>query len=335
MARPKKRTNNEIKQENKLLNALKFLSCVTKTEGASFETHVILNNYTTVAFNGILAAGIVIEEDINCCPRNNLMIQALSKCGQDIAITQLDKNRLSIKSGKFKVIIPCIEQIEMQLPIPDDPIIEITDKFKEGIEAVGVLANETGQDIITASILMNGQSLIASNKVIIFEYWHGLDMPTNLALPKVFADALTETNKKLVKFGYSNHSATCWFEDGSWLRTQLYAEQWPNLAEILDRSCNPFPVPADFWAGLAAVAPFSQDGLIHFTSGKLSSQAQEGTGATFEVAGLPGGPIFSARQLALIRPHAIEIDFLCPGPHGGTMLKFHGKNIRGCIAGRT
>ena len=126
--RPKARqTVKAEKPESNLLNALKFLACVTEKEGAIHETHVLLRNSCAVAFNGILSAGIPISEDILCYPHNEFFIEALSKCDENFSLTQMDLNRLSIKSGKFKAIIPCIDPALAQFTNPDEISAPIND----------------------------------------------------------------------------------------------------------------------------------------------------------------------------------------------------------------
>lgn len=334
MARPKKRTTEKpTEATNGFLDALRFVGAILKDVGAAYETHIVLNNKTATAFNGVLASGALIQEDIHACPNYKLFTEALSKCGQNLSITQLDNNRISIKSDKFKALVPCLEQSTFAPIIPDMGTFSIDDTFKIGLDAVGMLATEGAQSVVAASILMNGQTLIATNRVVMFEFWHGKELPDKVVLPKALITPLTKNTKKLSTFGYSPNSATFYYEDDSWIRTQLFAEQWPDVRRILDGTTNPFPLPADFWQGLEAVAPFSTDGTVHFENNRIQSHANPDTGASFEVSGLPRGPIHSIKQLMLIKPHATSVDFFAP-TSSGTMLKFFGERIRGAIAGR-
>lgn len=335
MARPKKRiTPIKETSNSSFLEALKFLSLVTKSVGAPFETHIKLENNTATAFNGVIAAGIKIEEDIYACPHNEMIINALSKCGEHLSITQLDNNRLSIKSDKFKAIVPCIDQSLLAQSTPDQNIATINDEFKTALEAVEVLTNPNALQIYGASILLNGQSCIASEAgKMVWEYWHGIDLPSKLAIPKVLAQILSKINKKLIGFGFSDKSATFWFEDKSWIRTQLFKQEWPNVDQPLNIKGNLWPIPSDFYKAIEAVAPFSEDGYLHFNSGVLRSHASDGVGASYEVYGLPAGPVYSARQLTLLKPHASVIDFMAPGTNGPCLV-FQGSRIRGVIAGR-
>jgi hypothetical protein len=327
MSRPKKRTTEAPVASNTFLDALRFCGMITKNEGPINETHIHLGAHWATAFNGTIAAGHPIGEDIFACPQAKTIIEAISKCNEQISFTQLDSNRLSIKSGKFKAIVPCIDPMLLNVAIPDQPIALIDDRFKEGLSIVGILANEHSQYVHLASILMNGQSLYSTTGKVIFEYWHGVDLPYGISLPKALVDPLTKVNKKLARFGFSRTSVTFYFEDRSWIRSQLYLEQWPDIASILNKPSNAWPVSADFWNGLEAVAPFT-DSFIYFDAGLMRSHDNAAQGASYEVPGLPKGLAFPAKQLAMIRPYAKSIDFLAKD-----CLMFFGDRIRGVIAG--
>jgi hypothetical protein len=195
-----------------------------------------------------------------------------------------------------------------------------------------LLASDHGQEIYNASILLNGQSVIATNGKVLFEYWHGIDLPPALPIPKALIGPLSKINKKLTKFGYSNSSITLFFEDESFIKSQLYAEEWPDVHKILTLPSNPFPVPVDFFAGLDAVAPFSE-GFIYFDAGVMRSHPSDATGASYEVPGLPKGPIFPAKQLAWLKPYATSIDFLVNSNNNWHGLMFFGDRMRGAISG--
>jgi hypothetical protein len=334
MARPKKRTSEPEVKASTFLDALKFCKLVTKTEGPPNETHLLLKDHWAIAFNGILACGHKITEDIYCAPNADLMTQALSKCGEHFSITQLDNNRLSIKSNKFKAIVPCIDPTLLGVAIPDAPIAIIDDRFKEAVSAVSVLASDTAQSVVAASVLMAGASVIATDRKCLMEYWHGIDLPYGIALPKIFANILTKINKKLTKFGFSQSSTTFYFEDKSWLRTQFFAEPWPDVRNILDRKCNCWPLPNEFYKAVDAIEPFSDEGNLFFDTGIMRSHINEKEGASYEIFGLPKGPIFAIKQLNIIRPYVEQIDFMAQGMHTNTMCMWFGKNCRGAIAGR-
>lgn len=320
---------------NALLEALTFCSVVSEKVGAAYETHIGLRNNWAIAFNGIVAAGAPIPNDLTCHPHTLLLIEALSKCDDSFSLTQLDNGRLSIKSGKFKAVVPCLDPALMQSASPDPMIVGITNKFKEAVEAVGVLASENAQHVLTASVLMNGPSVISTNRVMLMEAWHGLDLPPNVPLPKQFVAALVKQKKNLVGFGYSNCSATFYFEDGCWLRTQLYSDEWPDVSRILNREANLWSIDPGFFKSLEAVMPFSEDGNIYSDTNLLKSHPDDGVGATFECNGVPKGFVYPAKQLMLMKPYCKKIDYMASGIHDSSYcLVFEGDTCRGVISGR-
>jgi len=325
--------SNETKSS--LLQAIEFCSVVSEKLGAPYETHIGLRNNWAIAFNGIVAAGSPISEDITCYAHTMLLAEALSKCDDSFSLTQLDNGRLSIKSGKFKAVVPCLDPDLMQTALPDPKIVGITNAFKEAVEAVGVLASENAQHILTASVLMNGPSVISTNRVMLMEYWHGLDLPPNVPLPKQFVAALAKQKKNLTGFGFSSNSATFYFEDGCWLRTQLYNDEWPDVSAILNRQANLWTIDAGFFKALDAIEPFSEDGNVYSGLNMLRSHADEGVGASYECAGIPAGFVYPIKQLKIIKPFVKKIDWMANGVHDSTYcLVFQGDVSRGVISGR-
>lgn len=329
---PKPRSKSQ--PTNALLEALQFCSVVSEKLGAAYETHIGIRNNWAIAFNGIIAAGAPISEDIQCYPHTLLLVEALSKCDENYSLTQLDNGRLSVKSGKFKAVIPCLDPELMQNAEPDPCIAPLTNAFKDAVEAVGVLANENAQHVLTASVLMNGPSVISTNRVMLLEYWHGLDLPSNIPLPKQFVAALVKQKRDLTGFGFSKSSATFWFGN-YWLRTQLYSDEWPNVSSILDRKANLWAIDLNFFKALESIEAFSIDGNVYSDTNLLMSHADHGVGAEFECTGLPKGFVYPIKQLKILKPFVKRIDWMASGVHDSSYcLVFEGDAVRGVISGR-
>lgn len=330
---PPKPRSKTVAQSSNLLNAIQFVGSVLKDKGAPFETHVSLGNQWAIGFNGVLSAGHKIDEQLEAYPQNQLFLAALLKCSEALSITLLESNKLSIKSGNFKALVPCVDSDSMHLIEPDPAVATIDDRFKKALETVGVLAAENAQSVVTASILMNGYSLIATDRKFIMEAWHGIDLPAGLTLPKAFVAPLTKTKKALARFGFSNSSATFYFEDDSWLKTQTYADVYPDLNSLLSKEANLWSVPEKFFEAIKAIEPFSDDGNIYFHDGFLRSHFSDTVGASFEIAGTPKGVVYPAKYLNMLNGIADKIDFASPHEKG-YCLKFQGETARGIIAGR-
>lgn len=330
MAKPR---SKPVIQSSSLLKAISFVGSILKDKGSAFETHICLRNQWAIGTNGVISAGHKIDEQLEAYPQNTLFLSALSKCSEMLSITLLETNRLSIKSGKFKALVPCVDSELMHFIEPDPPIANIDDRFKLALETVGVLAAENVQSVVTASILMNGFSLISTDRKFIMEAWHGIDLPPGLTLPKSFVAPLTKTKKALSRFGFSNSSATFYFDDGSWLKTQTYADVYPDLNTLLNKEANLWSIPDKFFEAITALEPFSDDGNIYFDDGYLRSHPSENIGASFEITGIPKGVVYPAKYLKILNGLANKIDFVTI--HGNSYcLTFQGNSARGIIAGR-
>lgn len=327
------RKASTLKASNAFLDALQFLSSITTNGNTPYEKCVLLKDKFAIASNGNISAGCPIEEEIYAAPTNSILIEALKKCGNEFALTQ-NEEKLSIKSGKFKAIIPCIDPSPLFLPIPDPPQIDIDDNFKIALASIDCIKEEANENrIINHSFLMNGQSVLATDGKILIEYWHGLNLPVGPPVPKAIIPTINKSLKKLSKFGCSNSSATFYFEDGSWVKSQLYAGQWPDISKLINKTSNPFPIPKDFFHGLEAVSPFSINGFVYFDNGILKSHFTELLGASFEIEGLPKGPAYSHKYLSILKDRATLIDFVNTDDAGHYMLYFFGDKLRGIVMG--
>lgn len=336
--RPRKPSS---KLPNVLLDALSFLGCVTKDVGSPYETHILFQNKTAVAYNDILSAGVRIEEELNAAPNASILHKAISKCGDTYSLT-INENKIIVKSGSFKATVPCIDATLLGARFPDQPCAVIDDRLKTALTCIDVLKPEpNAQKVHLLAFLLNGQSVVTTDGKIIIEHWHGINLPI-IAIPKSIIPAILNNPKKLTQFGFSSTSVTFYFEDNSWVKSQLYAEPFPldTLNNILNKNSNPSAIPVDFFKALDAIVAFSENGSVYFERDKLCSHRNIETGATFDVPGLPKGPIYTAKYLAMLRALADKIDFgvsangsVHSENHSGHLLFFFGKQCRGVVAG--
>jgi hypothetical protein len=159
------------------------------------------------------------------------------------------------------------------------------------------------------------------------QYMHGIVLPPLLVVPKIFTAAIASTNKKIVGVGCTiGRSFTVHFEDGSWLKTLLYADAWPDANSLVNHPSYPVPVPEGMFEGMLTVAEFS-DGDIYTFDGVVQSHESAEVGAQYEVPGLQGGKHFSEESIKKIAPFATQID-LTTYPQKAF---FFGENMRGVI----
>lgn len=310
-----------------LIKALEFVALAQKDKGAPYQTHVMLGRNTAVAYDGVLSAGHLIEEDLTACPHTITLVAALKKCTGALSVTQLSNDKLSVKSGKFRSLVPCLPNATLPGIAPDPRVGYINNSLRDGLELLSPFIVENSQRVVTASAYIRPNSILATNGQVLLEYWHGIDMPPGLIVPKLFITALCKIDKNIVGFGYSESTFTVYFEDNSWLKTQLYNEKWPNCDDIMARPHSPVSLPPTFFDGLATVFNFVEDGRIRLRNGKIHSHADDNSGASYEVDGLTANAVFNAKHLKLLDGMIKTIDFT--GNKG--ISYFYGDNIRGAL----
>jgi hypothetical protein len=336
MARPARKAKSQ--SASKLAEALNFVAPASSDgTAAPYQAHARLAGNWIVASDGAISAGHPIEEELALCPHIGRLIDALNKAGSTLAITERDNGTLMITGDKLRAVIPCIPGEEFPAFMPDPRVAAIDERIKEGFTKLLPLAKEDAERIVEISILLRANSMFSCNGQVIFEYWHGIDLPPGMAIPKAFVAAVAKQSKKLEGFGFSDKSVTFYFEQGAWIRTQLYRNEWPDIDALFNVPAYPVPTPEGLFEAVAAIQNFSEDGGVHFHDDKLKSSydnyREDGPvyGATFDVPGLQSGHSFTAKLLRLIEPVCEQFDYTS----NEDRALFVGGNVRGVIMKRS
>lgn len=313
-----------------LLAALKFVAVAQKKAGTVQQQFGMISGNWAAASNGVLTVATKVEEDLTACPHTYQLIDALSKVGEDLSITQLSPNALAVVSGAFKALVPCVAFGDFEITGPDERCAVIDDRIKAAFEAVLPLATDGAQHAHLAAVMLQSGSAVATNGHVLVEYWHGIDLPPGMLVPKASAVAIAKAGKALTGFGYSGASATFWFEDDSFIKTQLFGEQYPNYGIIFNcEGLNPWPVPEEFYKAVRSIESFSRSGIVYFEDGMLASNEQETEASTYKIEGLPEGMGFNAKYLLMVEPSFKNVHF----DEDSNKAYFFGENVRGVLSG--
>lgn len=313
MARPKGSSNK--KKTGDMQAALDFVACaVTEHTNEHWRASLQFRDGFMLAFDGVISAGVKVSEEFTACPHYGQLKRVVERAALDGAnFTQLDPSKLAVTSGKFKAVIQCLDPTIMQPVAPDPNIAKVGDVLRTGFELIGPIVKENGQTVVEASLLLQAQTMAACDRVVMAEYWHGYDLPPEpMILPKRFISAIVGTKKTIVGFGYNpGQTMTLHFEDGSWIKTQLFSERWPeSWAGVLNKAPADLvaPIPEGFFEAIAAVTPFSDDGAIYFDGTAIRSHDAPGVGASYDFA-CPSGFSYAGGKLQLMKGRAETLFF--------------------------
>jgi hypothetical protein len=318
-----------------LLEALRFVKLAQTDTGPPVYRHCVLHDRHVYGFDGVLSAGHPILEDLTLAPQTAKLIQALERVDEQVAMVALPSG-LSVRAGRFRAVVPCFPLADMPPIAPDPPITAIDDRLRAGFAAVGPLATESAPQVIQAAVRLSAGTVCATNRHVLVEYWHGIDLPTVL-LPKQALKAIESVKRPLAQFGYSPTSATFYFADGSWIKTQLYNEKYPDISRVLDRESSQRPVTPGLFDALRTIRPFANDNKAAiFSLNRLhTAVAADGEGGSYELPGIPEGRCFNIDHLLLLEGLAKTVDY-GDGPKGEwSALMFFGDNVRGAVAAMT
>lgn len=311
-----------------LLAALKFVALAQKKAGPVHVQFSHIAHHWAAAFDGVMTVGQPIEEDLAACPHTLQFIDALSKVEDELSITQLTQSAIAVSSGAFRALVPCVDFVEVGIAPPDANVYPIDDRIKTALGSVMALAIEGSPNASFASVLLEANNAVATNGHVLLNYWHGINLPS-MMIPKASAAAIAKCSKTLVGFGYSGPSATFWFEDGSFIKTQLFNEKFPNYELVLAMNgANAWHVPDEFFKAVRAIESFSDSGNVYFDDGAIMSN-NYGEASTYKVEGLPERMGFNAKYLLLVEDAFKKAHF---DPASKKVI-FFGENIRGAIMG--
>lgn len=322
-------------QAEELQSALNFVACATG-DLQYWQKHVRMSGNFVVAYNGQVSAGHPIVEDLECNPHLDRTLSGLKKCGKSLTLAQTPAGKLSIKGDKLRALVDGLPTEDMPTVTPDPGCANVSDILKDAFKICGSLASEAGDHVVKASLLLEANVCSGTNRAALVQFWHGIDLPPAMVIPKVFAAAVAKQTLKLtgLGFGWDNQrgivsSVTLYFENGAWIKTQTYVDRWPDVNAILDVKCFPQPIPNGLFEGIAAVADFNENGWVTFADGKVQSHRSDQEGAQYDVPGLKPGLQFSGKLIGAISGFATTID-LTAVPNRAF---FFGENIRGAVMG--
>ena len=315
---------------NTLLLALQFVSSVQpKRSNAVFETHCRLFGNKLVATAGPLSAGVNIQEEIECCPNTQKLIDALKECPEAVNLTMITAKELSVRSGNFQATIPCIDQSEIPAIYPNPQTQAVNAEFQVALKQVGAIVSDRARTVLQSSVQLCEGSIVGSNGDLILEAWHGSPGPVGSILPKLFINSLKRQKGKTLYFvGSALDGLTAHFDDGSWIKTALQSDPaFPNLQSYLSLANNPIPLPLGFFEAIERLSPFSKDGRVYLTANGICTDNYTTDGAINLCEGLPVGISFTIESLQLLTGMIDKIDFNV----SDRMVYFFGRNLRGAI----
>lgn len=316
-----------------MLKDLKFVAgAVNKKEIVQALAHFRIENKTIKGYNGLMGLCSPIDLDLDITPNATQFIKAIQTCEETIALHVTPKGKLNIKSGKFKALIDCIAKEDFPEVTPEGEIVQLKGNLLESIKKLIPIISDDASRPWSRGLLFKGESVYATNNIILVEAWLGFEFPLVVNVPKTALNELIRINEEPEYLQVTENRITFHFKEGRWLCCQTYSTEWPDVKKILDKDCkNPPKLPPDILKeNLESLIPFlEKDEKVVIVGNKISTSYDYDSGASYEVEGLDEKCIFNCHHLIKVLQFNPTIDFTSY-PNA---CNFYSDNIRGAIIG--
>ena len=317
-----------------MLESLQFVQgAVAKKDYIPALTHFHIANGRITGYNGYVALSSPIDLNLDATPRADQLIKAIRTCKDTVQLHMTPAGKLAVKSGKFKAFVECLEKEAYPAIEPEG---EATAHWQPGecgiMDALRVVAPFIAEDASrpwARGVLFRGPSCVATNNIVLVEYWVGKTFPFEVNLPQEGVKELLRIGEQPISVQMAENSITFHFDGGRWLKSQLYNTAWPDISPIIDRAHNATKTPAGLYDALEDIKAFSDElDRAYLLPGKVATTRDDGAGASVDIE-LDATGCFNLEQLQNMLKVAKEVDLSqYPAP-----CLFFGDRIRGAIIG--
>ncbi len=287
-----------------MLKSLKFVQgSIGKKNLVPSLRHFIIRDGYVQGYNGIISLHSPIPIDINCQPEAISMVKAISNCEEEIKMSLLKSGKLSIRSGRYRAQVNCLQE-EAIVVQPEGEEVDIDgnivlDVCKKMEPFIGDDASRRWSN----GILFIGNSAFSTNNVILCEYWTQFNIKTPFNVPYAAVREIIRINQPVEKIRISNNSATFYFNDDKWLRTQLLEITWPNLKPIINvPDIHYVDLDNKIFEAIDKIEPFLDKGArVFIQDGKVSSHLTDEEGSSYEIDDKTASGCYQSHMLNLLK----------------------------------
>jgi DNA polymerase III sliding clamp (beta) subunit (PCNA family) len=195
-------------------------------------------------------------------------LKAVDACQGEPNLKVTPAGKLSITKGSFRALLPLGDHDAFPVAEPDTEIIKGRDDPMDLIPALTnarPFAAEDASRPWACGVLLNEDHAYATNNVAIIRTRLEGQFPEPLNIPSFAVDELLRLKHEpdVVTQDPDGNHVTFQYKDGSWLRTTVFALDWPDvdpLFQQFDEGAHGIPrVPNGLLEAVETVLPFAPD----------------------------------------------------------------------------
>lgn len=215
------------------LNIVK--GAVAKKDLSPVLKHLQLSNGWVTATNGRLTISTPLTgvEELDVIVPADKFIAAVKACKEPkFKIT--DTGRLSISGGKFRALLPLMQDVIFPKPSPSGEMVDSAG-FIEGLKLVYEFIGTDASRLWACGILFHKGWVYATNNTVIARANIGWSGPS-VNVPSFLVDELLRIKKKPLRIRLDHNTVTLQLEDNVWINSVLLPMGWPNARALIDGS---------------------------------------------------------------------------------------------------
>lgn len=290
-----KKADTIVNSAKKLIDAITFVKPKTVKPIEIYERNVLFCGGHVISYCNDILIAHPIDEEFYACPEIKLLLTALAHVKSNVSFTLTDV--LTVTSGVYRASVPCRRpQDYPALPAPDPDPMPVTSTLQRALREVLPACDTSRSDY--PSVLIQGQTVVATCGHTLIESWHGLPLP-ELRIPIRVAELVAKSKLPLTGIAHSDSSVTFYFENGALIRTELVETAFPNYEHLFEiPNMTTVQIPDNLFTGLKAVEMFSVNQHVYFHNGSLKSSNSDGLeAASYEIPYLSDNIAFSADSM--------------------------------------
>lgn len=321
-----------------MLDSLRFVAAaVAKKDYVAGLTHFRIKDGRVTGFNGDIALSSDIDVDIDVYPKATSLLAAIKACPDTISLNVTPTGKLAVKSGKFKSFVECIPEDAVTYQEPEGDSVELNDGFLKGLRALAPVMGIDASRPWAMGIKVQSGSMLATNNVMLAEYWHGLTLPFDAVIPDIAINELLRIGEPPTNVQITDHSISFRWGEKKWLWSKLIeGGMWPvaRVQDIMSTEDGPqLPFPPEFFEAVETLKPFLlESSSLYLTAKSIATSRNDGEGTSIEID-LPvvtEMQSYQQKQLSILGQVAQTIDWTTyPRP-----CIFRGPNLRGALVGQ-
>ena len=261
-------------ERHQLWSALDHAALVSRG-AANYSGYCLLQGHWLVGYDGTVAAGSRVEEELGVAPDTDLFRAAIARVGTPYSLTLMPDTTLAVRGNALRASIPTFPLLSIPNVVADNPQIACGEELRRAIVAVSKIATNKSDIIVECSVALGKNSAVATDGSTILEALHNNNLPLFMLLPREFGDVIAKVKAVPTHCGWTDQTFTMWFGEMQWVRTNAYPPNYPDTNVVFSQvlsQCGDFrPVPVDLSMAIESLKPFRQKDTFIVTDTGLTT----------------------------------------------------------------